>query len=566
MHDEQRRYIGLAPALVAAVALLLAGAALALAAAADLDPTFGAGGKLVTPITTGSDHLAAAALQPDGKIIVAGDAFDGSTIKFGLIRHNPDGALDATFDGDGKVIASAGSTNDHLSAIAIQPDGRIVAVGSRDNGVDPDFVVVRYNPDGSPDLSFDGDGVQFTPIGTNADVAFDVAIQTDGKIVVAGRSYGGGFNDTAVARYNADGSLDTTFGSGGKVVESIVADHDHALAVALQPDGKIVITGFATTAGTKDFAFIRLNADGSLDATFDGDGRLVLPVGTGDDIARGLVLQPDGKLVAVGESFTGTYDVALIRLNADGTPDTGFDGDGKVTTAPGPVGDFGYDVGLQFNGKIVVVGAVFNGSNYDTALMRYNPDGSPDATFDGDGVLISPNGAANDFGNALAIQPDGKIVVAGDSLVVVGNYDFGVQRFIGDPPPPPAPTAKILAPSKKTLKRRRLRAVKGTAGPAGQVAKVEIALRRFDKKLLKRRRCLWLKNNRAKFARSKAKGKKCAKPRFLKATGRESWSYRLKRVPAKGRYELFVRVTLTNGARHESFSAAAGNRMRFLLR
>ncbi len=558
-------------ALVAALAVVTGGAALAFAAAADLDPTFGTGGKVVTPISIGLEHLSSSAIAPDGKIIVAGDSEFGSGNRFALTRYNSDGTPDPTFDSDGTLLKSVGTTNDTVAAIALQPDGKIIAVGSRHNGSNPDFVVARFNPDGSSDMAFDGDGVQFTPIGTSTDIAFDVAVQPDGKIVVAGQRYSAGFNDAAVVRYNSDGSPDSSFGTGGKVVVPVVADNDMALAMALQPDGKIVLTGPATVAGYRDFAFVRLNPNGSLDTGFDGDGILIMPISPGDDIPRGLITQSDGKLLAVGEAYVGsTYDFALARLNTDGSPDTGFDGDGRATTAIGTASDYGHDVRLQWDGKIVALGESNNGSNYDTALVRYNTDGSVDTSFDVDGKLISPVGSGSDYGNALAIQPDGKYIAAGDTFVSAGNYDFAVQRFVGDPPPPsppPAvPTAMITSPAKSKIRRKNLKRLAGTAGPAGSVAKVEIALRKVDKRALRRKRCLWLKNNKARFVKTRAAGKRCSTPRFLKAAGTDSWTYRLKRMLAKGSYELFVRVTLSNGAAHTSFNVTQGNYRKFRLR
>ncbi|MBI4897004.1 MAG: hypothetical protein HY827_01385 [Actinobacteria bacterium] len=551
--------------------LLLIGATLALAAASDLDTSFGTGGKVVTAVSSGQEHLSAVAVQPDGKIIVAGNSETGSGYQFALTRYNPNGTPDTSFDTDGTLLKTVGATNDTIAAIALQPDGKIVVVGSRHNGSDPDFVVARFNPDGSSDTGFSGDGVQFTPIGSSTDIAFDVALQPDGKIVVAGQRYNAGFNDMAVARYNTDGSLDTSFDTDGKVVVPVVADNDLALALALQPDGKIVLTGPATVGGFRDFAFVRLNSNGSLDTGFDGDGILVMSIGAGDDYPRGLIAQPDGKLLTVGEAYIGsTYDLALARLNPDGTLDTGFDGDGKVTTAIGSAGDFGQDVRLQWNGQIVALGATYDGGYYDTAVTRYNSDGSLDSTFDGDGKLVSSISSGSDFGYALAIQPDGKFVAAGDALAGPGNYDFAVQRFVGDPPPvtapPPTPTASITSPSKSILRRKKLKSFAGTAGPAGQVAKVEIGLLQVNRRLRKRGYCRWLKSNKAIFKKVRDRAKKCNEPRLLTAAGSDAWSFKLKRLLAKGSYKLYVRVTLTNGAVHSTYSSRQGNFKSFTVK
>ena len=244
------------------------------------------------------------------------------------------GDLDTSFDSDGKVTTEVGSTDDFARSVAIQSDGKIVAAGFSSNGSDWDFALVRYNTDGSLDTSFDSDGKVTTAIGSGDDHAVSVAIQSDGKIVAAGYSNGSNW-DFALVRYNTDGSLDTNFDSDGKVTTAIGGGADYAVSVAIQSDGKIVAAGYSNGSNF-DFALVRYNTDGSLDTSFDSDGKVTTDFGSGSDYGSSVTIQSDGKIVAAGGSSNGSNrDFALVRYNTDGSLDTSFDSDGKVTTAIG---------------------------------------------------------------------------------------------------------------------------------------------------------------------------------------------------------------------------------------
>lgn len=259
--------------------------------AGSLDPTFDTDGKVTTDFAAGADLAYAVARQADGKIIAAGTAFFG-TYDFGLVRYNTNGSLDTTFDADGKVTTNFGTGADAANAVAVQPDGKIVAAGLVGLGNNVyNFALARYNTDGTLDTTFDTDGKVTTAIGSIDDRIYAIALQPNGKIVVAGFAYTGSSYDFALARYNTDGSLDATFGNGGKVTTPFGTGSDDAYAIALQPDGKIVAAGVATIAGSGfDFALARYNIDGSLDTTFDGDGKVTTAFTTGRDEAFGVVL------------------------------------------------------------------------------------------------------------------------------------------------------------------------------------------------------------------------------------------------------------------------------------
>lgn len=351
-----------------------------------------------------------------------------SVLALPLASVAQDGSLDLTFSTDGIVNTDVGTALDNARSIAIQTDGKIVVAGFADVGGDFDFAVVRYNTDGSLDNTFDSDGKVTTPVGVSMDYAYSVAIQSDGKIVVVGQSNIGGNNDFAVVRYNTNGSLDNTFDTDGKVTTPIGAYSDVATFVTIQSDGKIVVVGSSNNvSGFTEFALVRYNTDGSLDNTLDTDGMLTTVVGN-DDFANSAAIQSDGKIVVVGYSDAGaSYDFALVRYNTDGSLDNSLDIDGMLTTSIGNF-DEARSVAVQSDGKIVVAGRSNNGSNYDFSLVRYNSNGSLDNSFDSDGILTTSIGVGDNEAYALAIQSDGKIIVAGISNNG-SSIDFTLVRY-----------------------------------------------------------------------------------------------------------------------------------------
>ncbi|MFZ5538249.1 MAG: WD40 repeat domain-containing protein [Pseudomonadota bacterium] len=401
--------------------------------AGTLDSTFGSGGKVVTAIGSGSnanDLGEAVALAPDGKIVVAGSSYTGATWDFSLVRYNADGTLDTTFGSGGKVTTAIGAGEDRANALVLAPDGKIVVAGYSYNGTKYDFALVRYNTDGTLDPTFGSGGKVVTAIGTSHDYALALALAPDGKIVVAGYSDNGADADFALARYNANGSLDTGFGSGGKVTTPILSGVDIAFALALAPNGKIVAAGESANGTTRNSALALYNADGTLDTSFGTGGRVVTPFGSGYDAAFAIALAPDGRIVVAGFSDNGVTgrDFALTRYNANGSLDTSFGSGGKVVTAIGAGNDYARALALAPDGKIVVAGQSANGTTDDFALARYNADGSLDTTFGTGGKVVTAIGAGNDFAYALALAPDGKIVVAGSSHNGA-NYDFALARY-----------------------------------------------------------------------------------------------------------------------------------------
>jgi uncharacterized delta-60 repeat protein len=361
-------------------------------------------------------------MQTDGKIVVAGHSLNSSNFDFALARYNPDGSLDASFDTDGKVTTDFSNSNDYAFAVAIQTDGKIVAAGESFISPNSGIALVRYNTDGSLDTSFNGTGKVFTSsFGADAKA---LAIQTDGKIVVAGSGF-------TIARYNTDGSLDASFDGDGIVITMFGGLTYSARGVAIQSDGKIVAAGESRIGqDNAAFALARYNANGSLDTSFDGDGKLTTDFGPFYDEANAVAIQAGGKIIAAGYGeSSNTSAFALVRYNTDGSLDSSFDGDGKVTT-PFGVNAGAIAVAIQSNGKIVAAGGSFNGTSGDFALVRYNTDASLDASF-GNGGKVSTSFGNNSQIYDVAIQADGKIVAAG-SIFNASNDNFAVARYIGD--------------------------------------------------------------------------------------------------------------------------------------
>ncbi|HYC48126.1 MAG TPA: hypothetical protein VED01_21845 [Burkholderiales bacterium] len=335
-----------------------------------LDPTFGGDGLVNTQIGPARfDTAASVALQADGKILVAGRTVEGgpvfATERTAVVRYNADGTLDTTFDTDGIATTHIG----HAQKIAVQSDGRILVAGEFAGGAG----MLRYNPDGSLDTTFDLDGTLISGAG----IIFDLALQSDGKIVtVAGRN---------VARYNADGSLDSSFAADGT---TSLPENAGGVSVVLQPDGKIVV-GAQTPAHV--FAAVRFNADGTLDSTFGSGGIVITDVTPGQDFAWDVAVQPDGRILLGGHGHNSNADFAIVRYNPDGTLDTTFDGDGRIVTSVGPIQDVGRRLAVLADGKILLAGESYTGSSDAFAVVRYNSDGSIDTSF-GNTTLDGTNG------------------------------------------------------------------------------------------------------------------------------------------------------------------------------
>lgn len=371
--------------------------------AGSLDSTFGGvDGPPGTAITTIPRTLSANALavQPDGRLVAAGFGGTQNGPDFMLARFEPDGTLDTSFAG-GIVTANVStfSNGDAANAVVIQSDGKIVAAGSATpSGGGSDFALVRYNPDGTLDTSFGTGGKVRTDFAAG-DVIRGLVVQADGRIVAAGSDGA----DFALARYNADGSLDTSFGTGGKVTTDFGGALDRAWALVLQSDGALIAGGNAQTATGQHFALARYASNGSLDTSFGAGGKVTTSFGATSGV-RGLALQSNGRIVAAGLALTASGSHAFARYNSNGSPDTSFAATGRTVVNTG-TGGWVLGVGIQSDGTIV--GAGFGTGDF--VVIGVEPDGNPFT------VRHSDFAGAADGANAIAIRPGGTPVVAGTS-------------------------------------------------------------------------------------------------------------------------------------------------------
>jgi len=426
------------------MSLLLGAPVPALAAPGDFDPSFDADGRVLTHFG-GFEGANALIVQSDGKLVAGGDSTAISSNDFALARYNPDGSLDSSFGTGGRVLTAFGG-QDVIIALVQQADGKLVAAGVLNVGGGQDLALLRYHPDGSVDTSFGVAGLVLIEFGGSGKFARALIQQLDGKLVVAGRTRIGGSDspgDFALARYNPEGSPDTGFGVGGRVLTDFGGNTDDgAQELVQQPDGKLVAAGSSSNGA---FALARYNPDGSLDASFGVGGRVLTRFG-GAGAARALVRQPDGKLVAAGISgATGVGDFSLVRYNADGSLDASFGVNGRVLTDFGGNTDDGaQELVQQPDGKLVAAGRsnASAAERFDVALARYLANGSLDASF-GIGGVVRTDFASTTFRGrlfGLALQTDAKVATAGSSDAS-GDSDFALARYLlTDEQPQPPPT------------------------------------------------------------------------------------------------------------------------------
>ena len=453
--------------------------------ATNLDTTFDADGQAEVNfgfVETGE----ALALQPDGKIVVVGTsegrggAGEADLI---VIRYTPDGARDTTFNTEGRIAFSFGADLtgiDRGAAVAIQPDGKIVVVGSTDAGGGNalNFAVARLNADGTFDTTFNSTGKQIVEFGFD-DQAHAVAIQPDGKIVVVGQAA----SDIAVLRLRTDGSLDPQFNdvaaptpeNGDGRYRFSLGGTEIGRAVALAPDGSIFIAGRAEGAGTQDFVVVKLTSAGAINGTFGtpspgGQGNGAFINFSGNDAAEDLVLLADGRIVVGGTANNGS-NFGIARLLPTGLPDLAFNGTGSVTIDFGGT-DVLTGIALQSDGRVVLAGftSAGGGTIQNLALARVTTTGQPDPTFATNGRDILDLGG-DEAALDVAVQTNGRLVLSGRRPgLTAGSDDTLTARLVGGPPP--VVTITTPSPDRSTTATVQIAALKGTAADLGGVARV----------------------------------------------------------------------------------------------
>lgn len=536
------------------------------------DPSFGNDGQAFVDfgVNTLSDDVIDVAVQPDGKIIAVGvvGTFETQT-NFAIARFNSDGSLDTSFSGDGKLVLSSNSW-DWVSSVALQSDGKIVVAGHTTTPVPCDldcstyFKLVRLDSSGNLDASFGSGGIESSEfLGQQFG---SVLIQPDGKIVVGGRLFPGGLG---ILRRNSDGSPDLGFGVDGFVATE---EADLTMDLALQPDGKIVVVARSfVPLGPADSSVFRFNIDGSPDVSFGTDGRRFIDLFPPEisiqfEYPFAIRVQSDGKLVISGTPEFGDPGVALYRLHPDGSDDLSFGDGGLAYVDMGTEdSDQASDFVVLEDGRIVVVG---RSSSIDFDVAIRNADGSPDVTFDDDGFARFAVAAGSGHASAIAVQPDGNVVMGGFwSEPPPGAANGLVLMRLGEgdapppPPPPPPPTIvpvpppvmgppapavlppiDVLPPSIKRVKlnRRSIRTTQSckryaklqiTLSEAGRL-RVEVQRRSKSRRNIKYKRVAILRSNRIKRVH-RVKIKPC--------TRRKSWR--------SGRYRLRLTAVDETGSR-----------------
>ena len=385
-----------------------------------------------------SDVAFSISIQEDEKIIIGGRSYDDNLNNITLLRYKSDGRLDSTFNNNGIVITNL-QNNSILGTILLdKQDGgneKIIAAGSSFNGLDLDITLVRYKEDGKPDDSFGSGGIVIIPRAKSDQTAFAADYQTDPltgkikKIITAGYYYDGSNIDFALASFTEDGVIDKKFGTNGIVNTSIGNTHSALNAISVQRgengEEKIIAGGYSGTVGNYEMTLVRYNSNGELDSTFGLNGDGIVKTSTPpNEWIRGLIIKNDGKIIAVSHT-------TLIQYSRDGIIDTLFGLKGIVNLPITATDETNHSAAIQNDGKIIIAGGFYNGSDFDYAVVRYDSSGNLDTDFGGrgDGIAVTPIGTSTDFANSMALQNDGKIVVAGDYRYSSQKIDIALIRY-----------------------------------------------------------------------------------------------------------------------------------------
>lgn len=403
--------------------------------AGKIDSTFSDDGRATVFTGGGATDVI---IQPNGKIVIGGNSTDSY---YALARFNSNGTLDSSFSSDGKVKTHVGIGFNIGGELLLQPDGKILFAGDCEtNSGGRDFGLARYNSNGTLDNSFNGSGIITTSFATsnNDDGGLCIALQSDGKIIQAGDRSTTAF---AAIRFNTNGTIDNSFGNSGKILIPIGDFICECNSICIQSDGKILLGGYSrsTTLWKSAFAIMRLNSNGSLDNTFGVGGKDTIFMSTGGNtnqnyeynVGTTMLIQTDGKILLSGSSTRGSNGfgtIPIIKLNSNGSLDNSFGIGGKVQYAvPGLEQIRIYSMTLQQDNKIVVVGFIgsIDSVSISFLLARFNKDGSIDSTFGNNGIVLKDISGADDVLAGLAMQSDGKIVACG-----VSAYGMEVVRYL----------------------------------------------------------------------------------------------------------------------------------------
>ncbi len=405
-----------------------------------LDLDFHWNGKCAPPYNGRTSSAQAVAVDAGGHILLAGYITTFDSEDFVLVRILPNGVQDPTFgNGNGWVTTDFNGGNDQANAVAIQPDGKIVVAGFTRKNKDADFALARYLPDGSLDATFGTGGRTISKIDTLADIIRDMVIQTNGKIIVCGTTLAPKvFNNPSffvVARYLPDGSPDPVFGGLGNVITDIGADEesDIARAVALTPTGQIVVAGYSSISLASKISVVRYRPNGLLDTNFGNLGVAQTAIfANSGNFCTDILALADNSLLLTGMAENVDFkDAFLFKMLENGSPDPSFGQNGKVVRSLSPKDDNAYCLARRPDGRILVVGDTRKADDFytDAAVMQFNANGSNDAAFGSGGAVVEDVGTSEDFGSAVLVQPDGKVLVGGSAGNNYAATDWTLLRF-----------------------------------------------------------------------------------------------------------------------------------------
>ncbi len=411
--------------------LLLVATSLTYAQSGVLDTSFGTDGVVTTAVHSNYNMAETTVVQADGKILVAGSAGTPSTYQMAVARYNEDGSLDISFGNGGTLRFPVGPSKSFVMDMAQQPDGKILLGGRTWDNVSGDFALIRLNEDGSFDDTFGTNGISRLET-TETEASESIALLDDGTVLMVGYKD----DNFTVAKFNTDGSLDTTFGVNGWVVLTYDNASSFADDVNIQDDGKIVIAGFALNGDNRfQIAAARLNADGSVDNSFGTNGKVIFNVGEWNDFGEGVAIQSDGKILIGGHKWISNvqqkHDLFVARLNTDGSLDTSYGNNGVATARLVDGANYSNGIVLQADDKPILAGYTILQGEINMAMVRFDTTGNLDSTFDGDGMVSFDFEGREDYGHAIALQADNKIILAGYSYGG-GGSEFEIARFLND--------------------------------------------------------------------------------------------------------------------------------------
>jgi len=340
----------------------------------------------------------------------------------GPVRSMEIGELDATFGEDGRVATAVGHYEDQAYAVTVQADGKILVAGSSSNGANLDFAIVRYNQDGTLDQTFNLDGTVTTQIGQEDDEVAAIAVQEDGYIVAAGYSVTNGSRDFALARYTPDGMLDHSFGLGGIIVSEYGSLDDEITALAIDQEGRLVVAGYSTGTAGRAVVVARYLASGVLDLGFGDEGLSLTGIGE-DAVARSIDMDNQGRVVVAGSYYHADQtQVMVLRFTEYGELDNEFGLEGLAVPSYTQTATEGFGVTVHESGAILVAGSVGEPGEFDAALFQFAPDGQPNSSFGDNGVLVTVVSPEDDM--AMAVDVQGDIVCLSGFASVNGVREF----------------------------------------------------------------------------------------------------------------------------------------------